>query len=112
MKSFNPLTDTYLHLFFPRKYFVDATPNVSSNRLENVISSLHSLHEKFRACFEGKVATYIPELSKADPSWFGIALVDVNGQVIEIGDTSIEFTIQSVSKAVVFGAALDALGRE
>ena len=58
---------------------MSAEPNSSSNRYESVIQSLHQLHEKYKDCQEGALATYIPELSHADPNWFGIALADVNG---------------------------------
>ena len=87
-------------------------PNSSDNRYEHVIESLKFLFEKYRGCDEGTLATYIPELSKADPSWLGIALADVDGNVLEFGDSQIEFTIQSVSKPFIFGAALDVLGRD
>jgi len=33
------------------------------------------LHNTYARLLEGSVATYIPELAKADPHWFGIALV-------------------------------------
>ena len=91
---------------------MSAEPNSSANRYESVIQSLHQLHEKYKDCQEGALATYIPELSHADPNWFGIALADVNGHVLEFGDSQIEFTIQSVSKPFIYGVALDTLGRD
>ncbi len=91
---------------------VTSNLNGDLSSFERVQRSLHALHEKYCACTEGKVASYIPELSNADPNWFGIALADVEGRVIELGDTTVEFTIQSVSKPLVFGAALDVVGRE
>src|SRR5580692_980647 len=60
----------------------------------------------------GDVARYIPELSKADPSHFGIGLATLDGHVYEVGDTSEPFTIQSMSKPFVFALALDTLGAE
>jgi glutaminase len=48
---------------------------------------LESLHDKYLSLDEGKVADYIPELSYADPDWFGIALVTVDGHVYQVGDT-------------------------
>ncbi|MFG1417326.1 glutaminase A [Xanthobacter sp. V0B-10] len=59
---------------------------------------------------EGEVPSYIPELAKADPDQFGIALATIDGHVYETGDTQVPFTIQSISKAVVFALALDTLG--
>jgi glutaminase len=69
---------------------------------------LHRVHAEIR---EGKVATYIPELAKADPNWFGICLVTASGAVYEAGDTSQPFTIQSISKPFVYGLALEDNGR-
>lgn len=60
----------------------------------------------------GEVAQYIPELGKADPDLFGIAVATTDGHIYEAGDTNVPFTIQSVSKAVVFALALDLLGPE
>lgn len=46
----------------------------------------------------GKVATYIPELASVNPDQFGIALVDLQGNVFAVGDSQIPFSIQSISK--------------
>ncbi|GHB34454.1 glutaminase [Mongoliitalea lutea] len=46
----------------------------------------------------GKVATYIPELASVDPNQFGIALVDLEGNVYGVGDYEVPFSIQSISK--------------
>jgi glutaminase len=58
----------------------------------------------------GAVADYIPELGKADPAHFGISLATLDGHVYEVGDSTIPFTIQSMSKPFVFALALDTLG--
>jgi glutaminase len=68
---------------------------------------LTELHRNFSALRDGKLADYIPELTKANPSWFGIALVATDGHVYEVGDSGVPFTIQSVSKPFVYGLALE-----
>jgi glutaminase len=73
---------------------------------------LRGLHEKYAAVHAGAVATYIPELGKADPNWFGIALATTDGQVYEVGDTRQTFTIQSISKPFAYGLALEDEGLE
>src|SRR5215475_15116950 len=73
---------------------------------------LDALHERNNALREGEVATYIPELAKADPAWFGISIVTVDGYVYAVGDTDRPFTIQSMSKPAVYAAALADRGRE
>jgi glutaminase len=74
--------------------------------------TLDRLHKKYSECHEGNVATYIPELGKANPDHFGVAVVGVDGEVYEAGETSTEFTIQSISKAFVFGLAVETHGRD
>ncbi|MFD2037237.1 glutaminase [Belliella marina] len=46
----------------------------------------------------GKVANYIPELARVNADQFGIALVDLKGQVYGVGDYLTPFSIQSISK--------------
>lgn len=70
------------------------------------------LHAKHRSNRDGEVATYIPELGKADPEHFGISLVTVDGQEFSIGDSHQEFTIQSICKPLAFLMALGKHGRE
>jgi glutaminase len=67
-------------------------------------------HSEFGADDSGEVATYIPELARANPGDFGIAITTVDGFVYEIGDSGVPFTIQSISKAFLFAMALDAAG--
>lgn len=71
---------------------------------------LRGLHERLSALDEGAVATYIPELAKADPRTFGICLATTDGCVYEAGDAGAGFTIQSISKPFVYGLALEDRG--
>ena len=73
---------------------------------------LNDVHKKYRSLNDGAVADYIPELALAKPEWFGICVVTAEGQVFEVGDCDQLFTIQSISKAFVFGLALEDHGRE
>lgn len=73
---------------------------------------LNDLHEKYQSNSEGAVADYIPELALANPDWFGVCAVTQDGQVFEVGDCTQSFTIQSISKAFVYGLALEDNGRE
>lgn len=68
---------------------------------------LQELHARYATLTDGQVATYIPELAKADPEWFGICLVTAAGHVYEVGDSRHAFTIQSISKPFVYGLALE-----
>jgi glutaminase len=73
---------------------------------------LEVTYEKFRDVDDGDVATYIPELGKADPRDFAICLVTVDGQVLSVGDWDKEFTIQSICKPFAYQMALEELGRD
>ena len=55
-------------------------------------------HEKLKNLKGGKNADYIPFLAKIDPNLFGIAVCLPTGEVIEAGDTTYVFGIESISK--------------
>jgi glutaminase len=76
-----------------------------------ITRKLRALHERFLPLATGAVATYIPELARADPRWFGLSLATADGHVYEVGDTRIPFTIQSISKPFVYGLALEDRGK-
>jgi glutaminase len=67
---------------------------------------LAELHERHKDNTKGKVATSLAELAGADPRWFGISAVTVDGAVHTCGDSARVFTIQSIAKPFVFGLAL------
>lgn len=58
----------------------------------------------------GNVATYIPELGKADPQDLGISICTREFEHFNIGRTDKRFTIQSISKIVSLAIALDMFG--
>lgn len=59
---------------------------------------------------EGKVADYIPELSKVDPNNFGVCLRTVDGKMYGVGDWKKKFSIQSISKVLALSMAYKTLG--
>ena len=75
-------------------------------------SLIEALHHEYLPKKTGEVATYIPELAKADPERFGVALATVDGRIFETGDCDVPFTIQSISKPFTFGMALGEFGHE
>jgi glutaminase len=85
-----------------------ASPSAS----QQIQKLVQSTYEKYRNVDDGAVATYIPELSKANPDHFGICLATVEGEVFTAGDWEQEFTIQSISKAFAYQMALEEKGRE
>ncbi|HUK61829.1 MAG TPA: glutaminase, partial [Dongiaceae bacterium] len=82
-----------------------ATPQSAGAAVATGIGSpiqvyLERLHAQHAGLRSGDVATYIPELSKADPEWFGICLATTDGRIYEVGDSRQLFTIQSISKPI------------
>lgn len=73
---------------------------------------LDHIYQKYKNFDEGEVATYIPELAKADPNSFGLCLATVDGRVFCAGDWQEEFTIQSICKPFAFQMALEEFGRD
>lgn len=73
---------------------------------------LDMLHARLVSMQDGALANYIPELTKADPAWFSISLVTMDGVLYSTGDSEQEFTIQSISKPFVFATALADRGVE
>jgi len=71
---------------------------------------IDEVYEKHLPHTTGEVATYIPELGKADPEAFGVCLVTADGRTFEAGDCDREFTIQSISKPFTYGMALEEFG--
>ena len=48
----------------------------------------------------GKTAQYIPQLKEVNKYYLGVCAMDLDGMVLEAGDTRVPFTIQSISKLV------------
>jgi glutaminase len=87
---------------------VNAAP-AKRSELDNILDEAYARHLPNKT---GALADYIPELTRADPEGFGIAIATVGGGVHTIGDTDTPFTIQSVSKAFVYCLALELAGRD
>lgn len=56
------------------------------------------------------MADYIPELAAVDPDQYGLAVAMHAGHVYEVGDSQVEFTIQSISKPLTYALVLSRLG--
>ncbi|MFA5950783.1 MAG: glutaminase [Hyphomicrobium sp.] len=58
----------------------------------------------------GDVARYIPELARVDPKYFGLVVVEADGNVAAGGDSDTLFSIQSISKVFTLTLALGKAG--
>jgi glutaminase len=80
--------------------------------MSSMQSLIESLYHKYKSCSDGHPASYIPELANANPENFGIVVTTTKGEVYQVGQTDIEFTLQSTSKPFTYGLALEDFGRE
>ncbi|CAH1796210.1 unnamed protein product [Owenia fusiformis] len=73
---------------------------------------IHDIYEICKNDRRGKPADYIPQLARANPDNWGVALCTVDGQRYSAGDTTIPFCIQSCSKPLNYALALTDMGAE
>ena len=78
--------------------------------LEKLLNDI--LNECRHYTSEGRVATYIPELAKADTSEFAICIAENDGNIVSVGDYTREFTAQSIIKPLILLLALMDNGEE
>lgn len=80
----------------------------SADELQSVIDDIVS--EMSARSDRGKVASYIPELAKADPNKFALCLALEDGSILTGGDCETTFSIQSISKVFTLTLALGLVG--
>ena len=75
-------------------------------------ADLEEITENVRAFRGGQVASYIPQLARADPELFGVALCTTDGQRFATGDSAVDFCVQSCCKPITYSLALEEHGQE
>jgi glutaminase len=83
-----------------------ALPRRAARVSADLEQAMRRAYASVRGVTEGKNADYIPELAKVDSRLFGIAVMLVDGEIYEVGDTVKSFTIQSISKVFTLARAL------
>lgn len=73
---------------------------------------IEQLHDEYGRLSEGEPADYIPELANVDPDDFAISVATTDGRQVGVGDVGQPFTIQSISKLMMYGLALETHGRD
>ncbi|GGE78472.1 glutaminase A [Priestia taiwanensis] len=81
------------------------------NSLESMnITAL--LEEAKKYTNKGKVASYIPELKKANSTDLGIAVITPDNKMMSAGQADVKFTLQSISKVISLALAIMDKGTE
>ena len=60
----------------------------------------------------GQQATYIPPLAEVNPDQFAVAIMSCDGQLLELGQTETDFSVQSACKPFNYCYALNELGSD
>lgn len=81
---------------------------ITEQKIQQILEDAYEYGRGFLC--EGKVASYIPELAKANPANLGVCLMTKSGAVYKVGDTAIPFTIQSIGKVFALILALETAG--
>ncbi|HWS58032.1 MAG TPA: glutaminase A [Actinotalea sp.] len=90
-----------------------SAPYVSTGHLprdERVRDAVAACHRELVGVRDGTVSDVYPALAQADPSWFGIAVLGVDGHEFVAGDVDVPFALMSVAKPFVFALACARLG--
>ncbi|WP_448852308.1 glutaminase A [Corynebacterium sp. 335C] len=72
--------------------------------------TLADITERCLTVTGGQNAGYIPGLAKVDPELYATAIVTPGGDLYAFGDVDVEFSLQSVSKPLAYGLAIEELG--
>lgn len=77
---------------------------------EHFSKQITDIYNSCKSNEAGQVASYIPQLARYNPEYWGVSICTVDGQRFSIGDTNIPFTLQSSSKPFTYAVCLNELG--
>lgn len=78
--------------------------------LENILGQLFEKTNNVKN--KGKLASYIPELTKVNPKKFGVSITTIDNKNYKIGDFDEKFSIQSISKVLSLSLAFKIVGND
>lgn len=87
--------------------------NVSTGSLpsgDEVRAAVDEAYETYRHVDEGELTAQIPALAGTERELFGICVAGASGRMYSIGDATVPFTMQSISKAFVFALVCEEVG--
>lgn len=83
---------------------------MSKKNIADIVNEIQKKVKQFNN--NGKVASYIPELSNANPDDFSLCVISNDKKIYKSGNYDTLFTIQSISKVVSLLQALELYGFE
>jgi glutaminase len=87
-----------------------STGHLPARRTVNALVA--DAYERFRANTDGELSQVYPALAAVPSELFGVCVVGTDGHVYEIGDSTYELSIMSVSKPFVFALVCEELGAD
>lgn len=84
--------------------------NLIIPEFQEMVAVFQEMFTRVRKNTSGKVANYIPQLSRVNPEQFAVSICTVDGQRLSLGDAQVDFCLQSVSKPVNYCLALEEHG--
>jgi glutaminase len=83
------------------------------------VPDFHDFSTKVKELFDatalnedGQQATYIPPLAEVNPDQFAVAVMSIDGQLLELGQTETDFSVQSACKPFNYCYASQELGAD
>lgn len=100
--------------FIPNNNFISKylKGQLAVNNWQQIKNIINEVYDDVKKDNNGEVANYIPELAEVDDELFGITVVTVDGQVFQVGDIDQKFCVQSCSKPITYGIAIENHGEE
>lgn len=75
-------------------------------------NDIKEIYNRCKDNTEGKLADYIPQLTKQNPNHFGVSVCTIDGQRTQFGDAGVEFSLQSCAKPINYCLAVEEHGPE
>lgn len=81
--------------------------NITINNWSEFVNDIISIFNRVKQIDDGHVASYIPQLANVNPDLFALTICTVDGQILQLGDINAYFSVQSCSKPVTYGIAVE-----